>query len=143
MPRVLIAALVSLTLAFAAVPAWAEALLLAQSEPQAGDQKPPPRGAPAGRVGGASRDVHAPMRVERRIALVIGNDAYQIVHPQLQNAVTDARDIGRTLSDRGFDATVRTNVKRRELYQLIDAFAAKISASPDTVGLFYYAGHGI
>ncbi|HWB47871.1 MAG TPA: caspase family protein [Stellaceae bacterium] len=87
--------------------------------------------------GGAQADT------EKRVALVIGNDEYQIVRPQLANAAADARAIGEALSKSGFDATVKTNVKRRELYQLIDAFAAQIAASPDTVGLFYYAGHGI
>ncbi|MBV9827314.1 MAG: caspase family protein [Alphaproteobacteria bacterium] len=79
---------------------------------------------------------------EKRIALVIGNDAYQTL-PRLGNASADARDIGEALKQTGFEVTVGTDVKRRELYQLIDAFAAKISASPDTVGLFYYAGHGV
>jgi hypothetical protein len=79
---------------------------------------------------------------EKRIALVIGNNAYETL-PRLGNAATDARDMGRALELAGFDTTVRTDVKRRELYQVIDAFAAKIAGGPDTVGLFYYAGHGI
>ena len=79
---------------------------------------------------------------EKRIALVIGNDAYQTL-PRLGNATADARDIGQALETAGFETTVKKDVKRRELYQLIDAFAARIAGSPDTVGLFYYAGHGI
>jgi len=141
MSRILAAALGIMAVVFVVAPASAQTVLLAQSEPLAGAYKPPSRGAPEGRVGGASRDVDAP--AERRVALVIGNDTYQVVHPQLQNAANDARDMGQALRDSGFDTTVKTNVKRRDLYQLIDAFAAKISASPDTVGLFYYAGHGI
>ncbi|HEU0219122.1 MAG TPA: caspase family protein [Stellaceae bacterium] len=84
-----------------------------------------------------------PANAEKRVALVIGNDTYEVLRPQLANAAADARDIGRALRDSGFETTVKTNVKRRELYQLIDAFGAAIAASPDTVGLFYYAGHGI
>jgi len=80
---------------------------------------------------------------ERRVALVIGNDTYPQLHDQLANASADARGVAGLLEKNGFDVTVKTNVKRRELYQLIDAFGAKIMASPDTVGLFYYAGHGI
>jgi hypothetical protein len=79
---------------------------------------------------------------EKRVALVIGNDAYQTL-PRLVNATSDARDLGRALEGTGFDTTIKTDVKRRELYQLIDAFAARIAGSPDTVGLFYYAGHGV
>lgn len=142
MRRVLAAALIALVLIFAAGSAGAEGPL-DQSDQTAG-YKPPLRGAPAARVGGASRGMGAqsPTQAARRIALVVGNDAYQFVHP-LQNAAADARDLGRVLSESGFEATVVTNVKRREFYQLIDAFAAKIAASPDTVGLFFYAGHGI
>jgi hypothetical protein len=84
-----------------------------------------------------------PAKCEKRVALVIGNDTYEVLRPQLANAAADARDFGRALRDSGFETTVKTNVKRRELYQLIDAFGAAIAASPDTVGLFYYAGHGI
>jgi hypothetical protein len=84
-----------------------------------------------------------PANAEKRVALVIGNDSYEVLRPQLANAAADARDIGRALRDSGFETTVKANVKRRELYQLIDAFGAAIAASPDTVGLFYYAGHGI
>lgn len=81
-------------------------------------------------------------QTEKRIALVIGNNAYQTL-PRLGNATTDAREVGRALEAAGFSVTVRTDVKRRELYQLIDTFGAAIAGSPDTVGLFYYAGHGI
>jgi uncharacterized caspase-like protein len=80
---------------------------------------------------------------EHRYALVIGNDKYEIIQPSLQNAGRDATTIAKALAARGFDVTVKTDVKRRELYQLIDAFAAKISGASDSVGLFYYAGHGI
>ena len=81
--------------------------------------------------------------VDRRFALVIGNDTYQVVQPNLANAAADARAIGKVLRDRGFDVTIKTNVKRRELYQLIDVFGGRIAGASDSVGLFYYAGHGI
>lgn len=79
---------------------------------------------------------------EQRVALVIGNAAYQSL-PSLGNPVKDATDIASALIAAGFDTTIRTDVRRRDLYKLIDAFAAKIAASPETVGLFYYAGHGV
>ena len=85
----------------------------------------------------------SPTAAEKRVALVIGNSAYQAPLPALPNPLRDAADIGRALEADGFETTVKTDVKRRELYQLIDAFAAKIAGSPDTVGLFYYAGHGL
>ena len=71
---------------------------------------------------------------EKRIALVVGNDGYQTL-PRLGNATADARDLGRALEGAGFETTIKMDVKRRELYQLIDAFAARIAGSPDTVGV--------
>jgi hypothetical protein len=50
---------------------------------------------------------------EKRVALVIGNDAYQTL-PRLVNATSDARDLGRGLEDAGFETTIKTDVKRRE-----------------------------
>ena len=80
---------------------------------------------------------------EKRVALVIGNDDYLTLRPKLDNAGNDARAIERALKAAGFETTLKIDARRRELYQLIDAFAGQIAASPDTVGLFYYAGHGI
>jgi PQQ-dependent catabolism-associated CXXCW motif protein len=79
---------------------------------------------------------------ERRVALIIGNDAYVKINP-LRNAGNDARKMEQALKSAGFETTLRIDAKRRNLYQVIDAFAAQIGGSPDTVGLFYYAGHGI
>ena len=80
---------------------------------------------------------------EKRVALIIGNDDYQVVRPQLYNAGNDARAMERALRAAGFETSLKVNAKRRELYQLIDAFAGQIAASAETVGLFYYAGHGV
>jgi Caspase domain len=79
---------------------------------------------------------------ERRVALIIGNDDYVTIGA-LKNAANDARIMDRALKAAGFETTVKIDAKRRNLYAAIDAFAAQIAASPDTVGLFYYAGHGI
>src|SRR5450631_3089556 len=79
---------------------------------------------------------------ERRVALIIGNDAYVKLNP-LRNAGNDARKMEQALRSAGFETTLRIDAKRRNLYQVIDAFAMQIAGSPDTVGLFYYAGHGI
>src|ERR1700722_6368021 len=79
---------------------------------------------------------------ERRVAFIIGNDSYVKLNP-LRNAGNDARKMEQALKTAGFETTLRIDAKRRNLYQVIDAFAAQIAGSPDTVGLFYYAGHGI
>ena len=77
---------------------------------------------------------------ERRVALVIGNDDFLTLQPKLENAANDARAMEQALRAAGFATTLKINVRRRELYQVIDAFAGEIAASPDLVGLFYYAG---
>jgi tetratricopeptide (TPR) repeat protein len=75
----------------------------------------------------------------RRLAFVIGNDAY----PQapLVNAVNDAAAIGKAMEARGFDVTLRTNVSLRDLADSIATFVASVRR--DDVVLLYYSGHGI
>ena len=79
---------------------------------------------------------------ERRVALIVGNDAYVKISP-LHNAGNDARRMAQALKTAGFETTVKIDTKRRALYAAIDDFAAQIASSTETVGLFYYAGHGI
>jgi len=79
-----------------------------------------------------------------RIALVIGNSNYQNVAP-LANPANDARLIGATLSDLGFEiinAGSSLDLDRATFEKAIRSFARKL-ASTDAVGLFYYAGHAI
>jgi uncharacterized caspase-like protein len=77
---------------------------------------------------------------EIRVALVIGNGAYQNAEP-LRNPVNDARAMARVLREVGFDVMLRENTTRRALTDTLREFSAKLS--PGGVGLFYYAGHGM
>lgn len=70
---------------------------------------------------------------ERRVALIIGNDAYVKINA-LHNAGNDARRMEQTLRAAGFETTIRVDAKRRTLYQVIDAFAAQIAGSPTPSG---------
>ena len=77
-----------------------------------------------------------------RIALIIGNSSYEGT-AKLKNPVNDAQDIGDTLASLGFDAEVLTDA---DLYSMEDSvlrFRDKLAASPNSVGFFYYAGHGV
>jgi hypothetical protein len=77
-----------------------------------------------------------------RIALVIGNSNYEGT-AKLKNPVNDAQDIGAALSSLGFDAEILTDA---DLYSMEDSvlrFRDKLAASPNSVGFFYYAGHGV
>jgi uncharacterized protein YcfL len=77
---------------------------------------------------------------EKRVALVIGNDAYQGV-PKLEKAANDARAIGKELEKVGFEVMSHTNLDRRGMNQAINAFTEKISGGG--VGVFFFAGHGV
>lgn len=76
----------------------------------------------------------------RRLALVIGNDAYVDV-PRLHKAVNDANAVAARLRDQDFQVTLATDVTRRAMNRAISRFAADIDAG-DVVFVFY-AGHGV
>lgn len=75
---------------------------------------------------------------EGRVALVIGNEAYEAA-PPLSTPVHDAQDMARALRDLGFDVTVLTDASPDVFKAVLGAFAAK-AADADTA-LFYYSGH--
>lgn len=131
MPRVIVALLIAL-LGLTAGADWARA--------QGGGYTPPPRGAPDGRVGGASRDLSTNAG---RVALVIGNGAYQYL-PRLANPAHDAELMAETLKSLGFELVgghALTDLDRRDFEKAVRQFGAALSGGK--VGLFYYAGHGV
>ncbi|QIE43487.1 caspase family protein (plasmid) [Rhodobacteraceae bacterium SC52] len=80
---------------------------------------------------------------EPRIALVIGNSAYENV-AQLDNPVTDANDMAATLTAAGFDVTLLLDASQPMLNFSIAKFGKDLrDAGRDATGLFYYAGHGV
>lgn len=80
---------------------------------------------------------------ESRLALVIGNSAYQTVSP-LPNPANDARAMADFLTKAGFDVTPASDLTQAAMRATVGAFAAKVArAGSDTVALVYYAGHGV
>ena len=77
---------------------------------------------------------------ENRVALIIGNGAYENAEA-LRNPVNDARAMAKVLRESGFDVILRENVTRRALTDALREFSGKLV--PGGVGLFFYAGHGI
>ena len=75
---------------------------------------------------------------KERIALVIGNTDYKHV-PELPNAINDATDMEKTLKKVKFKVTLALDLNRQEMLDKITEFSRKLD--PNTVGLFYYAGH--
>ncbi|HEV7682047.1 MAG TPA: caspase family protein [Pyrinomonadaceae bacterium] len=82
-----------------------------------------------------------PNAQQRRIALVLGNGAYQNV-AGLKNPPNDATLLAATLRKLGFEVTVGTDKSQREMKQLIREFGQRLRGGGG-VGLFYFAGHGV
>jgi uncharacterized caspase-like protein len=80
-----------------------------------------------------------PANAEQRVALVIGNSAYPTA--RLRNPVNDARAMAAKLKALGFDVMLRTDSNLREMTRSFSQFGQKLV--PGSVGLFYYAGHGM
>lgn len=82
----------------------------------------------------------APVLAEtgRRLALVVGNEAYAHV-PGLATPVKDAQALARELRQLDFEVTVLTDADPVVFNAVLDTFAPQ-AAKAETV-LFYYAGH--
>ena len=76
----------------------------------------------------------------RKVALVIGNSAYQHATP-LENPHNDAEAMTALLKGIGFDVVSGTNLDKRGTEQKIADFVDR--AAQADVSLFFYAGHGI
>ena len=80
---------------------------------------------------------------ENRIALVIGNSAYQSVSA-LPNPANDAKAMTDLLKSAGFEVVVAPDLTQSEMRRTIGEFAGKAAAlGRDTVTLVFYAGHGL
>lgn len=80
---------------------------------------------------------------EKRIALVVGNAAYQSVAP-LANARNDARLIAETLRGVGFTLIgggAQVDLDKIAFDRAVQAFGNQLIGAD--VALFYYAGHGV
>lgn len=85
--------------------------------------------------------VSGPAFAEKRVALVLGNSAYQNV-PPLANPVNDSTKIAATLKDAGFDVVdSRRDLPAAETRRALRDFADR--ARDADIAVVYYAGHGI
>src|ERR1700730_12740377 len=79
---------------------------------------------------------------EKRIALVIGNAAYQ--GGALATPANDAGLIAQTLHAAGFDVAGARDLDQDSLPRALRDFVDKAAASgPDTVAFIYFGGHGL
>src|SRR6201996_8668267 len=82
-----------------------------------------------------------PAFAERRIALVIGNSAYERV-PQLPNPVNDATLMGEMFKRSGFDTVLlKLDVKAQEMRRALRDFSDE--ARNADIAIIYFAGHGL
>lgn len=77
---------------------------------------------------------------EKRVALVIGNNAYAHATP-LDNPRNDAEAIANALVRLDFDTILRFDLDQHGMQQTLRDFEARIQDAD--VALFYYAGHGL
>ena len=80
-----------------------------------------------------------PITVQRRVALVIGNEAY--LRARLQNPVNDAKAMEAALKRLGFSVRRLSNVDKRNFDAAVDEFAGDLK--PGDLAFFYFSGHGI
>ena len=83
--------------------------------------------------------IGGPSDASKRVALVVGNDAYRNVSA-LRKAVTDANAVASTLRTLGFSVLVAENQDRQSMSQTLLAFDNTIER--DDVAFFFFAGHG-
>ena len=86
-------------------------------------------------LGGASA-----VWAERRVALVIGNSAYQHTG-LLANPRNDAADVSAALKHHGFEVTEGFDLDKSAMDRKVREFADHVRGA--TVAVFFYAGHGL
>jgi hypothetical protein len=75
----------------------------------------------------------------QRLALVVGNDAYQNI-TKLRNARNDAQAVAKELEAAGFKVTRVFDATRANFNDQLDGFVRKIEKGDDVV--FFFSGHG-
>lgn len=76
----------------------------------------------------------------RRVALVIGNAQYK--DAPLTNPENDARLIGGTLRQLGFEVDLHLNLNAREFKRVLRDFGRRMD-DDESASVFFYAGHGM
>ena len=80
-----------------------------------------------------------PALAQKRVALLVGNNAYQNV-PVLKTAINDAHALADVLLKLNFSVVIAENQSRRAMSESLLAFDKAIE--PGDMALFFFAGHG-
>ena len=82
-------------------------------------------------------------QVEKRFALLIGNQSYGSEIGRLANPHNDVALLERTLKGLGFDVATVRDAGLATLHQAVNGYARRLQAAgANAVGFFYYSGHG-
>lgn len=79
-------------------------------------------------------------RADRKVALVIGNSAYQYT-TKLANPKNDATDIAAALKKHGFEVVDGFDLAKADFEHKVREFSTALRGAE--TGLFFYAGHGL
>ena len=78
---------------------------------------------------------------EPRVALVIGNSAYETPGWSLENPARDAQIMKAALEGLGFDVDIVLNADEDQMEQAFSDFGARLrEAGPEATGFFFFAG---
>lgn len=92
---------------------------------------------------GNAAQQNSPENDTKRIALVIGNSDYKHTSP-LTNPKNDAVVMAKVLRGLNFEVIESLDLSQNDMKRAVKAFAQKLElGGRGTVGLFYYAGHGV
>src|SRR5262245_50205162 len=84
-----------------------------------------------------------PALADKRLALLIGNQAYSPEIGRLVNPHNDVALLEKALKGLQFEVTSVRDAGLATLHQAINAYARRVrAAGPGAIGFFYYAGHG-
>ena len=84
-----------------------------------------------------------PALAEKRVALLIGNEAYATEIGRLANLHNDVALLEQGLRELGFEVVVERDAGHGSLTRAVNAYARRLQAARrNAVGFFYYSGHG-
>ncbi len=76
----------------------------------------------------------------KRLAVVVGNSAYENVTP-LSNPANDATDMAQKLKGLGFEVLLATNASQAKMLAILQEFRGKLTR--EHAALIFFAGHGV
>jgi formylglycine-generating enzyme required for sulfatase activity/uncharacterized caspase-like protein len=85
----------------------------------------------------------APGHAQKRLALLVGNQAYNAEVGPLANPHNDVALLQQTLKGLGFEVTAIRDAGLAGLNEALNAYLRRVKAAgPDAISFFYYSGHG-